>query len=306
MQQSLYQKTATFFRSRTGHLALTYFAIVMLMSVLFSVVTYSAAAKQLGRQMPPPAYYDHGKSLPINSEEIGENPRHIDFDDFFTSRIDDGDSELMERLILLNVVMVFVGGLGSYWLARYMVRPTEVVLATQRHLLKQTGKFPELDEIEKIKHSTFELTSVPLSAVITAAHKAVPALQKKHITLDDSIAGIKVHAHKQLLTRLIDILLTNAAEYSAEGTTVHIAATAQGDKVRLSVRDEGVGISRRDVPHLFTPFYQADQSHPIAERQGHGLGLAVVRAIANVHHAKLRIRSTPDQGTTVVVILAKG
>ncbi len=96
-------------------------------------------------------------------------------------------------------------------------------------------------------------------------------------------------------------LASNARKAMPEGGTLHLSvahvpATAAGPALRLSVRDEGVGMAPADVERMFQPFQSGF-------RQGSGLGLAIVRRIVTDHGGRVSVQSAPGAGTEVVVSL---
>jgi len=302
MAHKNYRQTAVlFFTSRTGHLTLTYLSIIMFMSIAGSAVFYETASNQLERQLPPPAFYDRGSNV---EEPREREPVHrVDFDDFFEQRIDESHDELLERLIQINILALVIGSLVSYALARRLLRPTEVIIATQRRLLEQTGQFPELHELSDLAGKTLVLKAIHLSEIVDDAHKHTKSITKKHIELKNTVGDMKVLGDKPTLTRLIEILLDNAVRYSAAGTSVHISADTKSDRAYLHIRDEGTGIGRADLPHIFTEFYQADRDHALQEREGNGIGLTLAYKLAEKNDGKLRIKSVVDQGTIVIIEL---
>ncbi|KKQ44753.1 MAG: Histidine kinase,HAMP domain-containing protein,histidine kinase, partial [Candidatus Woesebacteria bacterium GW2011_GWA1_37_8] len=67
---------------------------------------------------------------------------------------------------------------------------------------------------------------------------------------------------------------------------------------KLIVSDNGIGISKSDLPHIFDRFYRADQSRNKNEISGFGLGLSIAKKIANLHSASIRVESKPGKGST--------
>lgn len=103
-----------------------------------------------------------------------------------------------------------------------------------------------------------------------------------------------------LIERLAMILLDNAIKYTPTGGTVTIAVEHTGrDCCDLVVSDTGVGIDAAELPRVFDRFYRAERTRTSAD--GAGLGLAIARWIADVHHASIAIRSQTGVGTSVRV-----
>jgi two-component system, OmpR family, sensor kinase len=79
---------------------------------------------------------------------------------------------------------------------------------------------------------------------------------------------------------------------------VALSARADGAFVEIEVRDRGIGIDAADLPRLFTPFFRTDRSRARGTG-GVGLGLALVKRIAEAHGGTVEVESAPDQGTSV-------
>lgn len=90
-------------------------------------------------------------------------------------------------------------------------------------------------------------------------------------------------------------LLDNAIKY-APRSTVTIRLTPESGMVRVEVKDSGPGIPPEDLPHIFEPFRRGEQVTPSSK--GTGLGLTIVRAILDQHHAPISVQSELQQGTT--------
>ncbi|MFC4062589.1 ATP-binding protein [Planomonospora corallina] len=107
-----------------------------------------------------------------------------------------------------------------------------------------------------------------------------------------------VTADRDLLVRAISALLSNAVKFSPADTpiTVH-ASAAGGDRVAIAVTDRGVGIDADELPRVFERFYRARYAHDNAI-QGVGLGLWLVKTIAEAHGGTVTATSTPGEGST--------
>jgi signal transduction histidine kinase len=106
----------------------------------------------------------------------------------------------------------------------------------------------------------------------------------------------------RLLTQALVNLVDNAIKYGPSGQTVHLAATAHGDRVRLSVDDSGPGIAEADRERVFAP-YERLESDELSERTGSGLGLAVVRSITDALAGTVWLERAEGGGTRAVIEL---
>jgi signal transduction histidine kinase len=99
------------------------------------------------------------------------------------------------------------------------------------------------------------------------------------------------------IEQVVRNLLTNAAKYSAEGTTITVTARAQGGDVVVRVLDEGVGIADADVPHVFELFYRS--ASVSRKASGAGIGLFVSRQLIEAMNGRMWAASRPEGGAEV-------
>ena len=106
-----------------------------------------------------------------------------------------------------------------------------------------------------------------------------------------------VMANRRDLVSAISNLVDNAIKYSEPGGAVYVDAGKQGDRACLWVRDEGVGIPRRDRERIFERFYRVDRARS-RWTGGTGLGLAIVRHVAAYHGGDVAVDSVEGEGST--------
>jgi two-component system phosphate regulon sensor histidine kinase PhoR len=99
---------------------------------------------------------------------------------------------------------------------------------------------------------------------------------------------------------VFDNLLGNAAKYAPEGTPYRVVIARAGDVVRVSVSDRGPGLDRKEQKRIFLPYERADD-RLVRATEGTGVGLALVRGIAEAHGGRARVESEPGKGATFIV-----
>ena len=113
-------------------------------------------------------------------------------------------------------------------------------------------------------------------------------------------------ADESALRRALQNLVANALKYAADGRWLRIAVQKGGarhdNEVQITVSDRGRGIAADDLAHIFEPFYRGRYA---IERQihGNGLGLSLVKRIADAHGGRVGVRSVPGEGTTFTLHL---
>lgn len=149
------------------------------------------------------------------------------------------------------------------------------------------------------------LQSINLAAVVEeACEMARPIAEDRHLDLSVSLGAsqpVNVLGDFTTLRRLLWILLDNALKYTQAQGRIDVALNANSHQATVEVRDSGVGISATDLPHIFDRFYRADPSR--SNIDGAGLGLAIAKWIAEMHHADLKVASQLQKGTVFQLVL---
>ena len=153
-----------------------------------------------------------------------------------------------------------------------------------------------------VGHLTRE--EIDLAGVVQEACRLFePTAEDKEITLScDVTEGNRFIGDSRMIQRMLSNLLDNAIKYSLPGGSVAISIAKSDAQVAVSIRDTGIGISSKDLPHIFERFYRCDQSR---SQTGIGLGLSLARAIARAHGGDITATSAPNQGSTFTIILPK-
>lgn len=135
------------------------------------------------------------------------------------------------------------------------------------------------------------------SAVVKSFSEAVPSGK---IELKSNKADIKINADKVMIRQLLGILLDNAVKYTGKDKKITVTLEKKISSVKISVRDNGIGIKKEDLPHIFDRFWRAETSR---HQKGLGLGLALAETIVDLHRGTIRAESEPGQGTEFIVVL---
>lgn len=114
---------------------------------------------------------------------------------------------------------------------------------------------------------------------------------------------VTFHADAIHLQRALSNLLSNAIRHTGPGGEVHLKASVEHDSVLLAVQDNGEGIGPEHLPYIFDRFYRVDDARSSAGNTG--LGLALVKTIAELHGGRVQVASTPGQGSCFTLILPR-
>ncbi|MCS4510590.1 sensor histidine kinase [Xylophilus ampelinus] len=115
-------------------------------------------------------------------------------------------------------------------------------------------------------------------------------------------ASIRLHADEDRLRRALMVVLDNAERYSHEGGTVRVRCSRDGDRARVTVQDEGIGIDTDEMPLVFERFVRGRRAR-LHRADGSGIGLSIANAIVTGHGGTISIASQRDAGTAVHIVL---
>lgn len=312
----------------------TYLAIIMAMSVGFSVIFYSVSMRELDRR-------PHTISL----MDIAPDPdTRLTFNDYLSNRAEEARTSLLVDLILVNLMALISGGILSYLLAQYTLRPIEENMEAQAQFVSDAShelrtpltalrtanevalrdkklkiadaraviadNIEDITRLQSLADSMLGLlrddtagfqADVSLPDVVSEAMNVViNQAQAKNISVEDATGDTKLYGNARSLTQLLTILLDNAIKYSPEGSAVHVSSEVEGRSLVLTVKDEGVGMDEEAVKNAFTRFYRAEESRSTS---GYGLGLSIAKKIAEAHHGKIAIESAVGVGSTFTITL---
>jgi two-component system heavy metal sensor histidine kinase CusS len=114
---------------------------------------------------------------------------------------------------------------------------------------------------------------------------------------------LELSADPMLLRQALSNLVANALRHTPQGGRIALAAQDRGTDVALTVSDTGCGIAQEHQPLIFDRFYRVDAARSSTDSTG--LGLSVVRSIAELHGGTVSVASTPAEGTTFTLVMPK-
>jgi signal transduction histidine kinase len=151
------------------------------------------------------------------------------------------------------------------------------------------------DRIAKFEMSPVDLTSIADRVV----RSVLPLAAEKQIELASSVEkDLVVQGNATALEEMILNLAKNAVAYTPPGGTIHVNLWKRASGTNVSVEDTGIGITEKDLPNIFEPFYRGSNATNYPKKANAGLGLAIVKEIAAVHHATISVKSEIGHGTT--------
>ena len=147
-------------------------------------------------------------------------------------------------------------------------------------------------DIDLVPH----LEKIAEEAGILAAGKGI------QVSSELAAGPVRVSADPAAIERLLLIVIENAVKYTPSGGKIEMSLSNGAGNARIEIRDSGIGISDKDLPHIFERFYRADQARS-RETGGSGWGLAIARWIVDLHGGLIEAQSTLGNGSLIRITL---
>ena len=185
-------------------------------------------------------------------------------------------------------------------------RYLKIVVNETNRLSKLTTSLLELNKYDSygiwLVAKDFDIVNLVREAINTFEGKCIEKGVK--IWLNNHVEHPEVYADKTKIQQVIYNLLDNAIKFTPEGKSIYVTLTEKNEKIFVSVKDEGCGISKEDLQKIWVRFYKADSSRG-KDKQGTGLGLSITKEIIKAHNENINVVSTEGVGTEFTFSLAK-
>ncbi len=180
----------------------------------------------------------------------------------------------------------------------------EVINSESKRLARMVEIFLN---VERLSAGQMELKSDAIGVrelVETCGQRVRPLAERKRIAVNiQAIAeDLGIAGDRELMEYACYNLLTNAVKYSPAGTTVTVSAWKDDAGVRISVKDQGIGMDHKEVKLIFRKFYRTRKAEESGEA-GTGIGLSIVEQIVERHGGRIDVTSQPGQGSCFTVTL---
>lgn len=151
----------------------------------------------------------------------------------------------------------------------------------------------------------YDFRQTDLKTVVESAlNDCQPLIAEKDFTIETEILDDLpiIQADSNALSHAIQNLIINGIKYSNGSNWLRISAKNGGGTIKIAVEDRGIGIAKKDLKQIFSPFYRA-KSVVDAQIHGNGLGLSLVKQTIDAHHGKIEVQSEVGKGSKFVIEL---
>ena len=160
--------------------------------------------------------------------------------------------------------------------------------------------------VERLSEGQMQLKREPFAVatlLTTCVDRVRPLAERKQIALDAPPASdVQLTGDRELMEYALYNLLTNAIKYSPAETNVTVTAQFDGKDLRLSVRDQGMGMDEQELASIFRKFYRTRKAEASGE-VGTGIGLSIVDQIVTSHGGRMEVTSSPGAGSCFTMVV---
>ena len=211
--------------------------------------------------------------------------------------------ELRQPLTILSSYgQLLSGGLLGQLPDTAMVA-VEGIIASTEMMVRMVNAIAEVSRLED-PDNTLNFEVIPIKEIVAAAvdDMSMEARLRDIVIDTDVVDGVTIRGDRRGLTLAVTNMVGNAVKYGPEGSRVTVRAFGDASRAHFSVRDQGAGFPGGDAGHLFEKYFRS-----VDERQrkipGSGLGLFIVKTVAERHNGSVSARSEPGEGAEFEMII---
>jgi len=179
----------------------------------------------------------------------------------------------------------------------------QMVLRNSNRMLNMVNQILDFRKIQKLKLQVKETPIGEYIENLCDTSFKIAESQNTHIEFNNSVGDVKIWVDPDSIDKLISNLISNSVKHTNKGGKIEVNLFWKDKAVAIQVKDEGEGMSKEVINKLFTRFasYNKDKSKPST-----GIGLSIVKEIADKHHAKIIVDSNVNEGSSFTFLFQTG
>lgn len=187
---------------------------------------------------------------------------------------------------------------------KYLDEGTQMIERNGRNLLRLVN---QLLDLSKLEDRSFQLKLqqsdiIPYLKYITESFHTYVNSKNLSLQFFTPVETLIMDHDPEQIKQVLTNLISNAVKFTPSGGEVVVRVTKENEQLKIEVKDTGIGISKKEIPHIFDRFYQVDGSMT-REGEGTGIGLAHTQELVKLMGGKVSVNSVLEKGSTFIIYL---
>ena len=186
---------------------------------------------------------------------------------------------------------------------------TDRLVLLQDEIRRLTSLIKDLGDLSYMESGEIklEIKEVNLSDLIRNTIESFEPLfiSDEKIVKVEVQSDVFVHGDSDRLNQVLINIFSNALKYTNKGCSIDVVLRLINNNAQIIIRDNGIGIEKKDLPYIFERFYRSDLSRN-RSTGGKGIGLTIAKTLVKAHHGTIQVESEPGEGTVVTITLPTG
>lgn len=326
------------FQSATLKLTGWYLALLMTISILFSIVIFQLNFHEVGVRLENLQKGLISTQILESSADLSTDARNA----LIRIQSEQAALQMFLSLIYINASILIAGGIASYFLARRTLRPLELAHEAQSRFtsdashelrtplaamkaelevalrdpslnptearellvsnLEEVNKLIQLSEmllkLSRLDYDQLERQQIDLVELFRSQLRLFPKTTKRFDITHRK--KVVIYGNEPAVAELMNILIDNALKYSTRSSKITVRFYERRLMGVFDISNSGPAIPSEKLPKIFERFYRGDDSRTQSSKNGYGLGLTLAKKIVTIHHGDISVKSSPKQTTFTV------
>lgn len=177
------------------------------------------------------------------------------------------------------------------------------LISINQELLRIMCLIEQLQNLNNLENDSIKKEYIDIKAlIISVIHNMQAISLSKNINIECNLDEIYANVDRGKLAQVIINMISNSIKYSNENKKIYINLYKENRDVVIKIKDEGIGISKKDIQYIFERFYRVDKSR-CRNTGGTGIGLTICKSIIDLHNGKIEVKSEINKGSEFIISL---
>jgi signal transduction histidine kinase len=242
---------------------------------------------------------------PVASDGAGKSEAPAGMQDFLKEQAEFMSTAVHELRVPMTSIRGYADMLNTPAMGELNEMQKQFLQTIRTNAKRMETLLTDVSDISKIRGGTLKLglkMDMFKNIIMRVEKDMMPVAEEMARTLTfDAPQGLPLlNTDGELLAKAIKKMVENALRYTLDGGVVNVRAEADGNRLRIIIEDNGIGMTPEEIAQLGTLYYRSDNDH-VRSYKGSGLGIPIAYGIIQALDGKVAVESQPDQGTRFIL-----